>query len=256
MRILINLVLLFHILSSTAQLNTIQPGIYPWEAPLVVSGKLKGSKTILEGISPHFDFIKIHVTTQLAGAQPGKAHANENTEECIIVKEGKMKIILEGKTILLGPEDVMLLMPQQMHSIENIGATNLTYYVMSYTSKTKMNLERGEASGGTLGVHKDDLTIRLSSKGSGASYFDRPTAMCKRFEMHTTQLNKKGPSHEPHTHLETEIILMLSGKTTMTIAGKEFSAKEGDFYFINSELLHGVRNASQEPCSYFAFKWK
>ena len=77
-----------------------------------------------------------------------------------------------------------------------------------------------------------------------------------RICLHVTQLNKKGPSHNPHSHLETEIILVLSGETEMTIDGKEYKAGVGDFYFVNSELFHGMRNAGDEPCSYFAFKWK
>jgi (S)-ureidoglycine aminohydrolase len=74
--------------------------------------------------------------------------------------------------------------------------------------------------------------------------------------MHVTQLNTRGPSHEPHAHEETEIIWMISGKTEITIDGKVYDGSEGDFYLMESELLHGVRNTLDEPCSYFAFKWK
>jgi mannose-6-phosphate isomerase-like protein (cupin superfamily) len=143
-----------------------------------------------------------------------------------------------------------------MHSIENVGKTNLSYYVMKYKSKNKMDIARGEASGGSLMLHADSLTFQPSTRGGGRAYFDRSTAMCERFEMHVTQLNNKGPSHKPHAHTETEIILVLSGKTEMTIGGKEYQAGPGDFYFMDSQLLHGVRNAADKPCSYFAFKWK
>ena len=146
-------------------------------------------------------------------------------------------------------------MPQQMHSIKNVGETNLTYYVMRYRSKKKMDLERGQASGGSLMLNADSSTFKPGKSGGGWAYFDRPTSMCERFEMHVTQLNKKGPSHTPHSHIETEIILVISGKTEMTIDGKEYTAGPGDFYFINSQLMHGVRNATDEPCKYFAFKW-
>jgi len=256
MRIIVCIFSCLYALLVTAQQEPVQPGVYPWEDPVIASGAFKGSRKILEGVSPHFDYINIHSTSQLPGAQPSIEHVNEDAEACILIKEGQMKVTIEGKTSILGPQDVLLLLPQQMHSIENIGNTKLTYYVMKYRSKNKMDLERGEAAGGSVIVHNDDLTISLSSKGSGSSYFDRPTAMCERFEMHTTQLMQKGPSHTSHSHIETEIILMLSGTTNMTIDGKEYSAQEGDFYFINSELLHGVRNATEAPCSYFAFKWK
>jgi quercetin dioxygenase-like cupin family protein len=71
-----------------------------------------------------------------------------------------------------------------------------------------------------------------------------------------TRLNVKGPSHEPHVHEETEIVLVLSGKTEMTIDGKEYEGTSGDFYLINSQLKHGVRNATDEPCAYVIMIWK
>ncbi|HLT71062.1 MAG TPA: cupin domain-containing protein, partial [Cyclobacteriaceae bacterium] len=98
--------------------------------------------------------------------------------------------------------------------------------------------------------------FKPSARGGGRAYFDRPTAMCERFEMHVTRLDKQGPSHEPHKHVETEIILILSGETEMMIGGKDYQASPGDLYFINSELMHGLRNTRDTPCSYFAFKWK
>lgn len=42
----------------------------------------------------------------------------------------------------------------------------------------------------------------------------------------------------------------------MTIDSKEYSATAGDFYFIESQLVHGIRNTADLPTSYFAFKWK
>lgn len=242
-------------LTTMAQLKPINNGVYKWADHPVTIGELRESRKILEGVSPHFEYLEIHATTQFPGAEASNAHANDDIEECIIVKEGQMKVTIEGKSTVLGPGGVVLLMPQQMHSLQNVGDTNLTYYVMRYRSKKKMNLERGITSGGSLMLNADSLTFKPSSRGGGRAYFDRSTAMCERFEMHITQLNNKGPSHKPHTHIETEIILILSGETEMTIEGKEYKAIEGDFYFMNSQSLHGVRNSTEEQCSYFAFKW-
>lgn len=255
MRSILMVVLCFMSLTITAQLDTVLSGVYKWADHPVKLGESKESRKILEGVSPHFDYFKIHATTQYPGAKPGPAHANDDMEECIIIKEGQMKVTIEDQTRVLGPGSVVLLMPRQMHSIQNIGDSNLTYYVMKYRSNKKMNLERGEASGGSLVLNADALTFKSSARGGGIAYFDRSTAMCERFEMHVTHLNKKGTSHSPHAHVETEIILILSGDTEMTIDGKEYKASAGDFYLMTSLLHHGVRNANDEPCSYFAFKW-
>lgn len=242
-------------LATFAQLQEVKPDAYHWaDRPAKVNGD-RESGVFLEGTSPHMDYIRIHATTQFKGAKPSPVHANKEREELVIVKEGKMKATVDGKTKILGPESVLLIMPGQMQSFENIGNGPLTYYAMQYKSKKPVNIERGITGGGSMMLNVDSLVFKPTEKGGGRPYFDRATAMCERLEMHVTQLNKKGPSHNPHAHIETEIILVISGQTEMTIDAKEYTAGPGDFYFINSELFHGVRNASDESCSYFAFKW-
>ncbi len=237
------------------ELGQVKSGVYKWDDYKPKPGDMRESRTFFEAASPHFEYLRIHASTQFPGAAPSTAHANAEHEECIIVKEGKMKVNIEGKSKILGPGGVILLMPQQMHSLENVGDTNLTYYVMKYKSRKPMQIERGQSSGGSLMIATESLNFKPSSRGGGTPYFDRATAMCERFEMHTTLLNKKGPSHDPHQHIETEIILVISGETEMTIDNKHYSAAAGDFYLMNSQLMHGVRNATNGPCSYFAFKW-
>jgi (S)-ureidoglycine aminohydrolase len=256
MKIILTAATFLFTMTTIAQLKPVNSGVYRWADHRVNSGKDRESRQILEGTSTHLDYLEIHATTQYPGAAPSKAHANEDIEECIIVREGLMKATIEGKSSTLGAGGVILLMPQQTHSVQNMGNTNLTYYVMRYRAKKKMDIERGKTSGGSLMLNTDSLAFKASARGGGRAYFDRPTAMCERFEMHVTQLNSKGPSHDPHAHDETEIILVISGKTEMTIDGKKYNGEPGDFYFMESQLMHGVRNAGDEPCSYFAFKWK
>jgi quercetin dioxygenase-like cupin family protein len=176
-------------------------------------------------------------------------------EELIIVKEGTMKVTVEGKSKILGAGGVVLIMPQQMQSLENVGSGKLSYYAMKYKSKKPVNIERGIAGEGSMMLNADSLVFKPTERGGGRHYFDRPTAMCERFEMHFTQLNKKVSSHIPHSHIETEIVLITSGETEMTIDGKEYKAGVGDFYFVNSELLHSLNNTGDGSCSYFAFMW-
>lgn len=255
-KLFISTILSVFVVATFAQLSPVKPGVYRWaDRPVKVSGD-RESGVFLEGISPFFDYLKIHATTQFPGAKPSPAHANKDMEELVIVKEGTMKATVDGQSKILGPGSVLLIMPQQMQSFENVGKSNLSYYALKYKSKKPMNLERGMAGGGSMMLNADSLTFKKTEKGGGRAYFDRPTAMCERMEMHVTELNGKGPSHNPHSHLETEIILVISGQTEMTIDGREYKAGPGDFYFVNSELFHGVRNATDAPCSYFAFKWK
>ncbi|MEB2786989.1 cupin domain-containing protein [Algoriphagus persicinus] len=252
------LIFLFCLMTLTAfaQLKPIKSGVFKWNDHEVITNEDRVGRPILEGVSPHFEYLEMHATTQAVGAKPSEAHANEDIEEIIIVKEGLMKVTIEGKSSVLGANSVVSLMPLQMHSLSNVGDSPLTYFVIRYRSKKKMDVARGVASGGSLRINADSLAFKPSERGGSRAYFDRPTVMCERLEMHVTTLDKKGPSHEPHAHEETEIILMISGETAMTIDGKEYSASAGDFYFIASQLFHGIRNLADHPTAYFAFKWK
>jgi (S)-ureidoglycine aminohydrolase len=235
-----------------AQLTTVNPGVYKWADLPVKTGPDRESRKILEGESGTLEFLEIHATTQFKGAKPSEAHANKDIEECIIVKEGKLKVIIDGKSSVLGPGGVISLMPHQMHSVENVGDNNLTYYVMMYRSKGEMDLDKGE----TLVLNADSLASTTRPNGSQRKYFDRSTVMLERFEMHVTRLERKGESHAPHQHITSEIILMISGDSEMLIGDEHYRATAGDLYFIPSELLHGIRNVNDAPCSYIAFTWR
>lgn len=242
-------------LSVFAQLEPIQSGVFKWDELEVISDGDRQSRSILKGSSAHLDYFSIHATTQDVGAAPSTAHANEDMEELIIVKEGTMKVTIEGESAIIGENGVFSLMPHQMHTVQNVGDHPLTYYVMRYRSKKPMNIERGIQSGGSMMINADSLSNTPTNLGAVRSYFDRPTAMCERLEMHVTTLDRKVESHPPHSHFETEIILMISGETAQVIDGKEYTGKAGDIYLMESESLHGIRNTSDQPAKYFAFKW-
>lgn len=242
--------------SAFAELQPVESRVYRWADAPVKQGDLRESRRFLEGTAPHFEYLEIHATTQLVGAKPNPPKAGKDTEELILVKAGLVKFTIDGDSQVLGPGSAISLMPQQIHTIENVGDVPLTYYVIKYRARKPMNLERAKANGNSQMYNVLKLPLKASSRGAGRRYFDRATSMCERLEMHVTQLHRKGPSHEPHEHTETEIILVLSGKTEMIIGDQRYEATAGDFYFMDADLHHGVGNATDQPCSYFALKWK
>jgi len=256
MKITLSILLLTITMSSFAQLAPITSGVYHWaELPVKTEPQREGRK-IAEGTTNEFSYFEIHATTQQKGAISKPPHTQKDIEEVIIIREGKMKCVIGDKTSILGPGSVLLIPPLQSQAFENIGDGPLTYYVFMFRSKKPMDIDRSDKAGGALLLNKDSLIFKPSEKGGGRKYFDRPTAMCENFEMHVTQLNAKGPSHTPHSHIETEIILIIDGETEMMIDGNTYTAGPGDLYIAESGKMHGIGNASDKPCSYFAFKWR
>ncbi|MEQ8337033.1 MAG: cupin domain-containing protein [Cyclobacteriaceae bacterium] len=258
MKIIISFTLSLMMFSATAQLKPVQSGVYQWSNLPVKKSEGRESRKILEGTSAHLDYLEIHATTQYPGAKPSQMHANEDIEELILVKEGTLKVMYGDRESIMGPESAFLLMPRQMHSLSNAGKDNLTYFVVRFKAKNPMKLARGLENGGTAAFNSDSLEFETKVDGSGGAraYFDRPSAMFERLEMHVTQLGSGSTSHKGHSHIETEIVLMISGESEMKIDGKKYYGNTGDLYFMESQLEHGILNISDLPCTYYAFKWK
>lgn len=256
MRISILFLLQLFVMDTFSQLKPIGSGVYHWAKLPVKKDGLREGRKIVEGTTNEFSYFEIHATTQQKGAIPRPPHAQDSVEELIIIKEGALKCTIGDKTTTLSAGSVLLIPPQEMQTFENAGDGPVTYYVLMFRSKKPLNMVRSIQAGGSLLINFDSLTYKEVNNRGTRKYFDRPTAMCENYEMHTTHLKTKGPSHAPHQHVDTEIILMIEGETEMTIDGKTYKAGPGDFYMVESGKFHGVVNASDKPCSYFAFKWR
>jgi len=244
------------VMSSFAQLKPVGSAVFHWADLAVKKEAQRESRKIVEGTTNEFEYFEIHATTQYKGAVPRPAHTQKDIEEVIIIKEGTMKCSIGNRSAVLGPGSVLLIPPLQSQVFENIGNGPLTYYVLMFRSNKQMDMQRSIEAGSTLLVNYDTLTYREANNRGTRRYFDRPTAMTENYEMHTTYLKAKGPSHAPHKHIDTEIILMIDGETEMTIDGNTYKAGPGDLYIIESGKMHGISNATEKPCSYFAFKWR
>ncbi|MES2431983.1 MAG: cupin domain-containing protein [Bacteroidota bacterium] len=256
MRYFISILFQLLILSASAQLDTIPSGVFHWNELPVKKEKGRETRTIAKGTTNEFSYFELHATTQQKGATPKPAHQQTDIEELIIIKEGKVKATIGDTVAVLNAGSIMLIPPKEMQTFENIGDGTLTYYVLQFRSKKELNMERSKIAGGALLLNADSLPFKATAKGATKKYFDRPTATCDNYEMHITQLDHKGPGHAAHTHLDTEIILVIDGNVEMFIDGKNYSGTNGDLFLIQTGKLHGVSNASDKPCKYFAFKWR
>ena len=243
-------------MNAFAQMEPISSGVIHWKDLTVKKDTLRAMRRLAEGTTPEFKYFEIHATTQEKGAIPRPPHTQSDIEEMMIVTDGTMKCTIGSKTAILGAGSVILIPPHQSQEFENVGNGPLTYYVFMFQSRKPMSMERSDTSGGALLLNVDSLQWIPTAKGGGMKYFNRPTAMCSNMEMHMTALNHKGPSHTPHTHIDTEIVLVTEGEMSVTIDGKEFTGNAGDLFFMESNTLHGVNNAAEKPCKYFAFKWR
>jgi (S)-ureidoglycine aminohydrolase len=235
---------------------------YSWKTPLEKQGKNILSTQLLKGRGYDMEYLQLDACALQSTKKKISLQVPGEEEYLFIIKSGKLILSFGDSTWTIGPGSIALLMPHEKYSLKNSSVNPCLYYLMKYRSKSSPDASRGKLSGGSFVRDWNKLVFRKHDRGGVRSYFEKPTAMCKRFEMHVTTLKEGLKSHDPHTHRAEEIILMLEdaeggkSKTEMQIGERFFSGEAGDLFFAGSNVLHGIRNDGAVPCSYFAFQFE
>ncbi len=229
--------------------------VFRWEELPLKKSANGERRQILEGATDHLAYLEVHSTSVNGGLAFHAPHHHDD-EELVIIKEGQVKVTIEGKSKTMGPGSIALIMSGEEHGMANAGDTPATYYIMRYSGKEKANIARGKEGGGSLMIAYDEATTTDTGKGNRRNYFDRFTSATEDFEMHVTSLNKGEMSHAPHTHEVEEIILVIRGDVQMHIDGELINASEGSLVYLASNVSHALKNMTDGSCEYFAFQWK
>ena len=181
--------------------------------------------------------------------------APADREHFFILKNGNLKIRFRDKEQVLPVGSMVTIMPKDQIVFENTEGILAELYEMSYLAKSPMNEERGIKAGGSFIVPWESAVFKPTAKGGGRQFFDRATAMLNRFDIHVTTLNVGQQSHDPHIHVNEEIILMIDGNAEERIGDKKELAKPGDVIRLGSKVLHNITNVGNKPCQYYAIQW-
>ncbi len=235
--------------AATAQVDAVQSGVYRWT-------DTDATRPILDGVTTPLAHLEIRAVTLAPGqsSPPGPAH--DELEALVIVKEGALRVTLEGGQDVLGPGSVAVVLPGDAHGFENAADAPVTYYLFRYRSKAPVDAERGQNAGGSFLVDWNDVTMQETETGGRRQHFDRPTAMFERFEMHVSTLNAGLTNHAAHTHPAEEFVLIIKGEVEMLVGETYQKASPGDIIFLASLIPHALRNIGGGPTEYFAFQWQ
>jgi (S)-ureidoglycine aminohydrolase len=237
-----------------AQQYSLQSKVYQWDINNNGNGA-KVQKSILfageGGVLAKHAMIGISIP---AGKKwEGKVTANQ--EKFYIIKTGIADIELNDQKTQFNRGSVVCVLPGDKIQIKNNGNDLLQLYEMSYSAGEKINIEIGVNAGVSFITLWDNIKFKPHERGGVRQFFDRPTAMLNRFDIHVTQLNVGFKSHEPHTHVNEEIILMLDGNAEVQIGTTHQKANPGDVILYGSNILHNITNVGSIPCLYFAIQW-
>jgi (S)-ureidoglycine aminohydrolase len=238
-----------------AQRDSIQSAVYFWKEPVKQNSKNILSSVLFEGMAYDMEWLQVTANVLLPSKTKTKIEVPSNQEHLLIIKSGNL-IIGRDSSYLMSAGSVALFMPGETFLLQTTGKDSCRYYVMKYRAKKPIDIERGNIAGGSLVKDWNKIEFKPNDKGGRRDFFERPTAMCKRFEMHVTTLKEGVKSHDPHTHRAEEIVLVIDGKTEMQIGDKFYKGAEGSVYYLGSNVLHAIRNDGTQDCTYFAFQFE
>lgn len=175
-------------------------------------------------------------------------------EELYIIKEGTLQVTIGNKRKEVGAGSIIHIMPGDSRGFKIIGGRAYVYS-LKFASASP-NPERGANNGGSFVIDWNEVEKKPSEKGWHRQFYNRPTTMVNKFEMHVTTLNPGISSHAPHTHPEEEIVILLKGTASMEIDGKKTDVLPGGLIYLASGVSHAITNTGKEECEYFAFQWK
>jgi (S)-ureidoglycine aminohydrolase len=251
----LNICLLLPIVVIT-QYKPVLSGVYDWKQPVANASKSIGSSVLFEGSAAEMEWLQMTANVLRPMSKSIAQTVPANQEHLYIIKKGTLNITEADSSYALSKGSILVLTPGEKLSIQNKQSAACEFYIMKYRSTGSSNKERGDKAGGSIVKNWNDVEFKPHDRGGVRTFFERPTAMLKRLEMHVTTLNAGLKSHTPHTHAAKEIIVMMEGNTEMLIGEKTFKGKEGSVYFLESNILHGITNTGTTPCTYFATQFE
>jgi (S)-ureidoglycine aminohydrolase len=248
-------ILLLIPLINFAQQDSVSSGVYKWKEPTLSKKNKIHSTVLLEGKVHDFEWMQLTANNLNPSAKKIKQIIPENQEQLIIIKTGLLQIGLGDSAFVLNAGSVAVLMPGEKFLLNC--TQPCSFYTMKYRSKVAKDLESVKNNGKSFVKLWDGIPFKPNNNGGGRrDYFEQPTVMQKRFEIHVTTLKEGVRSHDPHTHRAEEIVLMIEGDTEMQIADKFYKGKTGDLFYLGSNVLHAIRNEGTKPCMYFAIQFE
>ncbi|MBP6022543.1 cupin domain-containing protein [Ferruginibacter sp.] len=235
-----------------AQQDSVLSGSYEWKQPQINKNTINTS-ILLEGKVHDFEWMQISANT-LSGKKNSRQFIPSNQEQLMIIKSGNCNLRIKDTIFHLSPGSVAVLMPGQKFSLKNSGNELCSFFAMKYRSKKPIDTQRNNKS--IVKVWETIMYKPNNNGGSRRDFFEQPTPMQKRFEMHVTTLKEGLKSHEPHTHRAEEIVWMLEGDTEMQLGNGIVKTDIGGFYYLGSNVSHAIKNIGTKPATYFAFQFE
>lgn len=254
-RILISILSVFSVLIFISAVSTLNSGVYEWQKLIpkkTGSGSVRG---ILKSPTRSLGMFEINAITLNTGKFIKEYKVKEGSDELLIIKDGEAVLSINGKAQDLEKGSVVVVSQGDRVMIKNSQSEVLTYYSILFQSKNTSVSSQGIKQVPPFIKEWSSLEFKPSATGGRRDVMRQPTSALKELEMHISTLNAGLPSHNAHAHPDEELIMVKSGNVEETIAGTPYLLGPGSLIFVTNDDNHGIRNAGQGPCEYYAIRW-
>jgi mannose-6-phosphate isomerase-like protein (cupin superfamily) len=104
-------------------------------------------------------------------------------------------------------------------------------------------------------VRTQDAVPTRGEWGEWLRYFRGDTYGTKDMVVLAVTLKPGQAPHPPHRHAEEEFMILTEGAGTWHLDGKDSPARKGDAVYAAPWSMHGLRNTSDAPLTYYMVKW-
>jgi quercetin dioxygenase-like cupin family protein len=105
--------------------------VFEWATLTMQPTQTGTRREVMRAPTPTLDELEIHITTLNVGQVSHPPHQHPE-EELLIVKEGTVETLQNGKASRLGPGSIIFHASNDLHNIRNAGTTPATYHVIQW----------------------------------------------------------------------------------------------------------------------------
>ena len=118
-------------LAQTAAKPAMGSSVWDWNSLKVVPQKYGARREVFLSHTPMLDRLDCHVTTLNPGESPHLPKPHDG-EELIIIKEGTIEALQNGRTNRIGAGSILFELPDEVQGMRNVGDTPATYFVVRW----------------------------------------------------------------------------------------------------------------------------
>ncbi|MBI4625813.1 MAG: cupin domain-containing protein [Verrucomicrobia bacterium] len=230
--------------------------VFSWEN-LVAKPSAKGAlRAVANNSTATLEVFECHITTLNPGLASHAAHKHPQ-EEFIIIKEGTLEVVINGKSHRAGPGSLLFYASNDFHHVRNVGDQPATYLVFNLktaaTASAPAQSAAESAPPDKLRSNVFDwerLTVKATKTGERRDVLNSPTVTCTNLECHVTTLNPGLAPHAAHRHPDEELVIVKEGMMEVTINGVTQRAGPGSIFFFASNDEHGMKNVGSTRATY------